>query len=205
MRRIRRVLLTGGIASGKTFISDYLAGLGAHVVDTDLISRSLTTPDNELGRAALQKIRDQFGGLIVDSDLILDRSALRELIFTYPERKAILESILHPRILAETIRQIEAVKDHYVLIVVPIMYEGSPYLELADEVLVVEVARELQIERVMSRDGSDRTLTEKIIAAQIPRLERRKFADKIIINNDREHVKRVLRRLHLEYLRAIEN
>lgn len=209
--RPKRILLTGGIASGKSFASDFLAKLGAKVIDTDKISRAMTSNQNRKGREALKEIQQIFGSKVVNEALELNRAEMRRIIFNDPEKKEVLEKILHPRILAETKEQLAEFEDRfkhsqnsegekqYSLIVVPIISPSSPYLAMADEVLVIETDYETQVARIMARDGNDRALAEKIIAAQIPRLERRKLGDRIIINDSKTYVEQVLRRLDREY------
>lgn len=197
------ILLTGGIASGKSFVSDYLASLGAVVVDTDQLARTLTVPDNDRGYATLTAIRAQFGDTIVDGGLQLDRAALRERIFTDQDAKKWLEGLMHPQILQMTKEAISPpLKEGYYLTVVPLLHEGSEYLTLADRVLVVEVDEREQLRRLMARDGISQALAERMIAAQISRLERRQFADDIIINHNRAGTIQRLQLLHNNYLKG---
>lgn len=198
--RKRIVLLTGGIASGKTFASDYLAAKGAKVVDTDLIARMMTNPDNAQGRLALEDIRHRFGDDYITTEGAMDRSKMRELVFTDPSAKADLERILHGRIKEEVAREISQESSApYLLLVVPVIYPESPYLDICDEVLVIEVPYQLQLQRVMARDNIDEALAEKIIHSQISRLDRRLLGNDIIISQNRAFVQRQLDQLHARY------
>ncbi|MDM1545441.1 dephospho-CoA kinase [Ignatzschineria indica] len=199
-QRARRLLLTGGIASGKTFVSDYLASKGAIIIDTDQISRQLTQSSNARGRAALAEIRDTFGDQLFTAKGELDRPKMRELIFNDEKAKQQLEAILHGRIrsaVEELINQSHHAS--YIVVVVPVIDQNSPYLELCDDVLVIEVPYQLQLQRLMARDSIDKDLAEKIINAQISRLDRRKLGNHIIINENNQFVERQLDKLHLYY------
>lgn len=204
-KRARRLLLTGGIASGKTFVSDYLAAKGAMIIDTDQISRQMTQSDNAAGRAALAEIRETFGEALFTEAGELDRAKMRELIFNDKEAKQRLERILHGRIRSAVDERI-AQSDHapYIVVVVPVIDQNSPYLQICDEVLVVEVPYQLQLQRLMARDSIDRDLAEKIINAQISRLDRRKLGNHIIINENNHFVRRQLDKLHQHYITSVE-
>lgn len=198
--RKRIVLLTGGIASGKTFVSDYLALKGAKVIDTDLIARMMTSPNNSDGRDALEEIRQHFGDAYLTADGAMDREKMRSLVFNDKEAKERLERILHGRIKKKVDHEIgQQVAAPYILLVVPVIYQGSPYLSICDEVLVIEVPYQLQLQRVMARDKIDAALAEKIIQSQISRLDRRRLGNDIIISQDKAFVQRQLDKLHMRY------
>lgn len=199
-KKNRLILLTGGIASGKTFASDYLQSKGAVVIDTDLISRSMTRRDNAAGIAALAEIKDSFGAGLLTQEGDLDRGKMRALVFNDAAAKKRLEAILHGRIYAEVKRQIVALEpDQYGVVVVPILYVGSPYLELCGEVVVIEVPYEMQLQRLMARDSIDQEMAQKMIRSQISRLDRRQLGDYIIVSQNREFVERQLDKLHDSY------
>lgn len=200
--RKRIVLLTGGIASGKTFASDYLQMKGAKVIDADLIARMMTRPDNDMGRLALAEIQDYFGDEYILPDGTMNRALMRGLIFNDVEAKENLERILHGRIknaVDDEVRIAMSEKAPYILLVVPIIYPDSPYLDTCDEVLVIEVPYQLQLQRVMARDNIDRVLAEKIIQSQISRLDRRRLGNDIVISENQAFVKRTLDQLHARY------
>lgn len=200
------VLLTGGIASGKTLVSDYLGAKGAIVIDTDIISRMLTRIDNPLGITVLSEIKMHFGAEFFTDTGEMDRAKMRAEVFNNPDSKMKLESILHRRIYQEVRREIDLLAPgQYALIVVPVITEDSLYVKLVDEVLVVEVYEAEQLQRVMVRDTIDQELAAKIIHSQIARLDRRKLGDYIIISQNRQFVERQLDKLHDYYLKkAIE-
>ena len=193
------IVLTGGIASGKTFVSDYLASLNAHVIDTDVIARALLMPNHhKYSKMALKAVHDCFGDPIFD-DGILNRQKLREIIFSNNDAKAQLENIMHPLILKAV--QEDLLVDHglYNVISVPLLHEGSPYLILADQVLVIEVNPDVQLQRVMARDRIDEQLAKSIIASQVSNQERRNLANTIIINTNELHTRNILKQLDKQY------
>lgn len=199
-KKKRTVMLTGGIASGKTFASDYLQAKGARIIDTDLVAKMMTRPDNPAGKSALLEIRDRFGAQYILEEGSMDRVKMRALVFEDAEAKRDLEAILHGRILAEVRREMaEPSMAPYIVVVVPVLYKESPYLNLCDEVLVIEVPYELQLQRLMARDNIDASLAEKIIKTQISRLDRRRLGNDIIISQNREFVQRMLDKLHQRY------
>jgi dephospho-CoA kinase len=170
--------LTGGIGSGKTAVSDHLKALGITVVDADIVSRQVVEPGTE----ALLQIQKHFGDNIINTDRVLDRAKLREIIFHNPSEKTWLEQLLHPLIGAETFRQIEAANGPYVLYVTPLLTESGQH-EMCDDVIVVDVAEQTQIERTTVRDSNSEKTVKAIIASQANRQERLKIATHVI-NND---------------------
>ncbi len=195
------VLLTGGIASGKTFVSDYLGEKGAEIIDTDLIARSLTEGKSIESQLVLKEIVTHFGPTLLTAEGALDRRKMRALIFADPEAKRVLESLLHQRIFEVVKKRLGTTTEaFYFVVVVPLISPSSPYLSLCDEVLVVEVPYELQLQRLMTRDNIDQVLAQKMIDSQISRLERRQLGRYIIVNQNRVFVKRILDQLHQYYV-----
>ena len=173
-----RIGLTGGIASGKSTVADMFAELGAPVIDTDVIAREVVAP----GQPALDEIRKRFGDQAIDADGRLDRAFMRKLIFDDDEARQALESILHPRIGAETRRQAEAAVGDYQLIVVPLLV-GSPLREYVDRVLVVDCDEETQVQRLLARDAGSEEQARSILKAQASRDQRLAIADDVIVND----------------------
>jgi len=172
------VALTGGIASGKTLVSDEFKELGVPVVDTDVIARQVVTP----GLPALREIASAFGTKVIDGRGYLNRQYLRAEIFSDPDARKKLESILHPRIRQEAGEVIAGLKSDYCLLVIPLLAEHSRYPGI-DRVLVVDVAPELQIRRLMSRDQCDQKRAEQILASQATREQRLSIADDVLDNS----------------------
>ena len=193
------IVLTGGIASGKTFVSDYLASLNANVIDTDVVARALLMPNHhKYSEIALKAVHDCFGDQIFD-DGVLNRKKLREIVFSNRDAKKQLENIMHPLILKAV--QEDLLVDHglYNVISVPLLHEGSPYLILADQVLAIEVNPDVQLQRVMARDRIDEQLAKSIIASQVSNQERRNLANTIIINTNELHTRNILKQLDKQY------
>src|SRR6476620_2465144 len=117
--------LTGGIGSGKTTVAERLGSLGATIVDTDEISRSLTGPAG----AAMEAVRAAFGARFVATDGALDRAAMRALAFEDPAARARLEAILHPAIRARADAALAAARGPYAVVVVPLLFETRGYLD----------------------------------------------------------------------------
>ena len=170
--------LTGGIASGKTTISDLFAKRGVPVVDTDTISRQLLEP----GELAFEQVCEHFGDDILDQDGKIDRRRLREIVFSQADEKTWLETMLHPLIFQRSHDAILAnAKSEYVLVVVPLLFETN-YQSLVDRILVVDCPAEQQIERLMKRDRIDESLARKMLAQQLSNAERVARAHDIIDN-----------------------
>lgn len=173
-----RIGLTGGIASGKTTVADLFAGFGATVIDTDRIARDVVIP----GAPALAALTRELGRGILDPDGNLDRHQLRERIFKDAATRRAVEGILHPAIISELIRQAQAAPGPYQVLVIPLLVEGGRR-ELVDRVLLVDCPEEMQIERLMSRDGETRENAALALAAQATRAERLHAADDVIAND----------------------
>ena len=190
------IALTGGIASGKTLVSDEFARLGVPIIDTDVIAHEIARP----GQTALDEIVNAFGSAIVDENGELKRAELRAIIFTDPNARKKLESVLHPIIRQQADMAIAAVKSAYCVLVIPLLAESDAYPDI-DRILVVDVEPETQIRRLMSRDGSSRTQAEQALAAQASREMRLKIADDVLDNSGTpEQVRENVAQLNLEYL-----
>ena len=153
------VALTGGIACGKTLVSDEFARLGVPVIDMDIIAHEIVEP----GQAALLEIERAFGPSIINTDGRLKRSDLRALIFSDPESRRKLESILHPRIRQKAAETIDLLDAAYCILVIPLLADRGVYPNV-DRVLVVDVEAEIQIKRLMSRDNSSRKQAKQALS-----------------------------------------
>lgn len=188
--------LTGGIGSGKTAASDYLAEKGIVVVDADLASRVVVEP----GQPALDEIEARFGSAVIAADGTLDRRALRERVFADPAERKALEAITHPAIGAEIMRQLQAARSPYTVLVSPLLLETSQH-KMAQRILLVDVPEALQIARTTSRDTVAAEQVEAIMAAQMPRAEKLARADDVVTNDgDLSHLHAQLDTLHAQYL-----
>jgi dephospho-CoA kinase len=169
--------LTGGIASGKTAVSDQLAALGADIVDTDLIAREVVAPGSE----GLLAVATRFGAGVLTAEGSLDRAALRRHVFADPGARRELEAILHPRIRALSLARVREGSGPYVVLVVPLLVESGAY-GFVNRVLVVDVPETVQMERLRRRDGSDEASARSMLAAQVDRGTRLAEADDVIRN-----------------------
>mgnify|MGYP005757854449 FL=1 len=181
--RPARLGLTGGIGSGKSTVAAWLQQRGAHLVDTDALSRQLT----QAGGAAIGALRQAFGNDAIGPDGALDRQAMRELVFRDPEAKHRLEALLHPLIGAEAARQAaQAQPGQMVVFDVPLLVESRAWRTRVDQVLVVDCSPARQVARVMQRSGLSAQAVEAIIAAQAPRARRLAAADVVVANDQDE-------------------
>ena len=190
--------LTGGIGSGKSTVAALFEKLGARIIDTDEISRGLTQADG----AAIPALRAAFGSGFIDKNNALDRSKMRDLVFSNPAAKKQLETILHPLILIKT-RQLAGAETPapYTLAVIPLLFETMDYRGWLQRTLVVDCPEETQIARTMQRGGLDRTLVQSIIAQQISRKQRLALADDIIRNDsDLPALSAQVKQLHNHFL-----
>ncbi len=172
------VVLTGGIASGKTAVSDLFAQRGVPVIDTDQIAHEIVEP----GQPALKRIAEAFGQEFLGADGSLDRKKMRNAIFSSPQKKNRLEGILHPAIRAEVDRRIAQIDAPWCILVAPLLAETSLF-KWIDRVLVVDVEESVQVERVMARDEISQQQAQSILDAQISRRQRLALADDILDNN----------------------
>lgn len=178
------VVLTGGIASGKSAAADYFSELGVPIIDTDTIAREVVEP----GSKGLAEVVKLFGQEVLNKDHQLDRRKLRKIIFNDDKKRLQLEAILHPLIEQAAIDQIQQLarqktKATYVIIAVP-LYAETKVFRWADRVLVIDVSRETQIKRLTKRDIITNELAEKMLTAQATREQRLDLANDVI-NNER--------------------
>jgi dephospho-CoA kinase len=191
-----RVALTGGIASGKSTVANLFAAHGVPVIDTDVIAREVVEP----GRPALALVTEAFGADVLDAGGRLDRKRMRERIFTDPAAKRRLEAILHPAIRAEMERQSQAAGGPYQLLVIPLFTEGGRR-DHVDRVLLVDVPEELQVQRVMWRDGVSHGQALASLNAQATRAQRLAMADDVLPNTGRvDDLRERVAGLHRHYL-----
>jgi dephospho-CoA kinase len=188
--------LTGGIGSGKSTVAGYFSALGITVVDADRIAHELARPD----QPAYAAIVAAFGDRSVAADGTLDRAFLRQRIYSNPEEKQKLESILHPRIRARMEALLQAAAGPYCIAVIPLLLETGQ-TDMVDRILVVDIGETLQRQRVIERDDlADDAITD-IISAQADRASRLAAADDIITNDgDRDALRRQVNDLHEQYL-----
>jgi dephospho-CoA kinase len=178
---VKLVGLTGGIASGKSTVAKILEGLGAAIINADVLAREVVEP----GREAWKEIVDTFGAEVLQADQTLDRQKLRTIIFNNPDARKKLESIIHPRVRAlaeQRIREHTAAGYHVIIYEVPLLFEGN-LQEWLRPVILVCCDVGTQRRRLQQRDGLDQAQAQKHIDAQMSLEEKRRLADYVIENN----------------------
>ena len=173
-----KIGLTGGVASGKSTVADLFEALGAPLIDTDVLARKVVEP----GEPGLAAVRDEFGPEVLTERGELDRRKLRSIVFADDAKRRRLESILHPLIRGRLLAELRQLDAPYVVIAVPLLVETN-FDQLVDRVLVVDVPVEVQLERLMQRDGSSRAEAQAMIDAQVDRETRLARADEVIDNS----------------------
>jgi len=192
-----KIGLTGGIASGKSRVEQEFAALGVPAADADAIAQELTTK----GEAGLRALIQGLGAGILDLDGNLDRRRLRERLFADPALRRQVEDLLHPLILGRLKARLDAFQAPYALAVIPLLIESPASRALVDRVLVVDCSEDLQLRRLMSRDGETELQARAILAAQAPRATRLEAADDILLNEgDEATLRHYVSHLHKFYL-----
>ncbi len=179
-----RVGLTGGIASGKSTVARQLAALGCRLVEADVLAREVVAP----GEPAWRAIVEEFGSDVALPDGQLDRKRLGALVFADPARRKVLEAITHPAILARR----QAILDTWaaegfgelVVLDIPLLIELGMAAQV-DRVALVYAEREMQLERLMRRDGFDPAEAERRLASQMPLADKVRHAQYVIDNSGR--------------------
>ena len=188
--------LTGGIGSGKSAAGNEFSKLGITVIDADLVAKEAASKYS----IAYKNIVDHFGNDILDDFENIDRKKLRDIIFSKPSQKEILESFLHPVIKENITNQILSSKSDYTIIMVPLIFETNS-MNQYQRILVVDCDEELQISRAIKRDNSNKEDIQKILNSQASREERLSIADEVILNNSSiEFLKQEVLKVHKIYM-----
>jgi dephospho-CoA kinase len=196
-----RIGLTGGIASGKSTVSQRFVELGVAVIDADVAARAVVLP----GTPGLELIVQRFGADILSVGGELDRRALRELIFNDPASRRDLDAILHPLIREHMESQAAAALGPYLVMAIPLLVEGGGSRERIDRVLVVDVDEEKQLERVQTRDGISMQQARAILGSQASRAARLAAADDVLLNAGTvAELRQSVDRLHEGYLKLAQ-
>ena len=179
MTNSKKIGLTGGIASGKTTVSDCFKKLGTQVIDADVISHEVTEPSG----SAFEEILSEFGSEILDEKGLINRKKMRAIIFNDPSQKKILEKIIHPKVRDEMFQRINKSDDHYLIVSVPLLVETGMH-QIMDRNLLVDCSEDTQIERLMHRDKITLNEARAILKNQASRSDRKKIADDLIVNEN---------------------
>jgi dephospho-CoA kinase len=172
--------LTGGIASGKSTVARFFQSKGALVIDADQLSREAVEP----GSRGLVEVVAAFGNGVLTPDGMLDRKRLGDLVFSDSQKRRQLEGILHPeikRLAEERIARAAETGHKVVLYMAPLLIEAGA-TERVDEVWVVTVRPEVQLDRLVLRDGISRDEAQRIIDSQMPLVEKEKYG-RVVIDN----------------------
>lgn len=171
--------LTGGIASGKSTVSNMLSKLGIKVVDADRISKELSNRED-----VIKEIQDKISKDILNKEKKLDRIKLKNIVFNDKKKLNILNEIFHPRIREEFKKiKLNSSKRDIIIFDVPLLFETEMY-KLCDKNILVYIDRDTQIKRLILRDNITKELAEKIINSQMS-LEEKKEKSDILINNNK--------------------
>lgn len=179
MARTLRIGLTGGIASGKSTVTQRFAELGVPIIDADIASRAVVQP----GSVGLHRVATRFGSTILSPSGELNRAALRAQIFAEPKLRNELERILHPLIRTHMEQQAKNVVFPYLIMAIPLLIESGSPRDRVDRVLVIDVDEKAQIRRLLQRDGSSLDQARAILAAQASRESRLAAADDVLVND----------------------
>lgn len=189
--------LTGGIGSGKSTVTRLFEQRGAGVVDTDAIAHALTAP----GGKAIARLREAFGEAYIAADGRLDRTAMRQLVFTDDNAKHVLEAILHPMIRQEVMDALARQTAPYTLLVVPLLIETGAYADAIRRMLVVDCTEATQISRTALRSTLQPDEVRAIMAKQATRSERLARADDVVDNDgEPKSLEPQIAKLHDQYM-----
>ena len=179
---MKRICLTGGLASGKSTASAFLGSQGANIIDADKLGHRVYDP----GTQAYLKVIEAFGDDIVGDDYHIDRKKLGSIVFGNPELLKKLTGIVWPEIRRLAEMEIDSLEmldpDCIVVLEAAVLFEAG-WEDLGDSIWVLVVDRDVAIARAMSRDHADRQAIENRLDAQLSNDERKARADVIIENN----------------------
>jgi len=178
-----KVGLTGSIAVGKSFVLSVLAELGGHVIDADEVAREVVQP----GTKGLKTVCDAFGKGVLNADGTLNRKQLGSIVFADEAKRMQLNNLLHPLIIAaqdDRIRELQQQDPGGIVIIdAALMIESGGFRRL-DKLIVVHCGPEIQLQRLMSRDGLSPEAAEQRINSQMSQEEKKKYADFLIDTSD---------------------
>lgn len=179
--------LTGGIGSGKSTAATVFRSLGVPVVDADAISRALTGPGAEGSLAVARRFGEDF----LDENRAMNRARMRELVFSNPEARRELEALLHPLIGRNVLRAFSSLSPDtpslspdtpYAVFDCPLLLENKTWRGFVSRVLVIDLAEEASVERVVRRSGLAPETVRSILRSQLPRRARLDAADDVVYN-----------------------
>lgn len=175
---VRRVALTGGIATGKSHVRARFEALGVPTIDSDVLAREAVAP----GTSGLAAVVTRFGQGVLHSDGTLDREALAGIVFVDPDARMALEAIIHPdvrRAIDGWFAALDADRHPYAIADIPLLYEVGRAHDF-DAVIVAACDLDTQVRRVMKRDRVSEADARQRIAAQLPIDQKIRRADHVI-------------------------
>jgi len=174
-----KVGLTGSIAVGKSFVCDVFRELGCAVLDADQVARDVVEP----GTVGLKRVVEAFGDSVLQPDGTLDRPKLGSIVFADTQKLLLLNSIIHPLVFESQNAWLSEVEsndpDAIAIVDAALMIESGGYKRF-EKLIVVWCEAELQLQRLMAREGIDIEVAEARIAAQLPQDEKKRYADLLI-------------------------
>lgn len=173
--------LTGSIASGKSTVAKMIVSYGLPIIDADVVARQVVEP----GTPTLKKIAEAFGPEVIALDGSMDRAKVGSIIFHDEEMRKTLNSIIHPAIREEMLRQRDefiSYGEKNIFMDIPLLFE-SKLEHFVEKIIVVSVNKEVQLQRLMKRNGFTEEEANARIATQIPVKEKEQLADAVIHNN----------------------
>ncbi len=174
-----KIGLTGSIAVGKTYVCTVFRELGCHILDADVTAREVV----EHGTPGLRQIVEHFGEGVLDADGRLDRKKLGEIVFADADKRQLLNSVVHPLVREKQnawLEKTEAADPNGIAIIdAALMIESGGYKRL-NKLIVVWCEADIQLRRLMERDGLDAESAMRRINAQMPQEDKKRFADHLI-------------------------
>ncbi|MCH7322368.1 dephospho-CoA kinase [Solibacillus sp. MA9] len=173
--------LTGSIASGKSTVAKMIQSYKLPIVDADLIARQVVEP----GTPTIKKIAEAFGEEVIAVDGSMDRAKVGSIIFHNGDMRQTLNGIIHPAIREEMLRQRDEFMSYgekNIFMDIPLLFE-SKLEHFVEKIIVVSVEEEVQLQRLMARNGFTEDEARARIATQIPVKEKEQLADAVIHNN----------------------
>lgn len=193
--------LTGGIGSGKTTAANIFAELGIELVDADIVAREVVA----IGTSGLAQIVDYFGSEILNPDASLNRSMLRERIFSEPAEREWINALLHPMIRTEMLKQLDNTQSPYSILIAPLLFENG-LDRLVHRTLLIDISPEQQRNRTMFRDSVPAQQVQSIIDSQASREDKLSKADDVIDNHGKiSALRSKIIALHNNYLKLSNN
>lgn len=178
-----KVGLTGSIAVGKSTVCDIFRDLGCHILDADETARDVVEPGTE----GLGQVIEHFGNGVLKSDGSLDRAALGSIVFADENKRKLLNSIIHPLVIKAQDEWIETVEkadpNGVALVDAALMIESGGYKRF-NKLIVVWCNADIQLARLMKRDGFSQDEAQRRIDSQMPQEDKKKFADYLIDTSD---------------------